>query len=485
MISRSGTWFWIGILVLGAGGSLASAQEARRRFDPKRPPERELEMTLTGPFTLAAVGDCIISHPLTPLLPGDLDFASVVDILESADVTFGNFENSAIDWRGFSGFPYRTPGDWALVASPDVGQDLRRMGFDLLSRANNHAMDWGVDGMRETSRHLDEAGLTHAGVGENRAQARAPRYLDTERGRIALVSMAATYRVGADALPPATHAPGRPGLSPVRTTRVTIVPKDIFEALRQIHERIEAAKAEAVREKPPSETPPSELSLFGEKFRSGEKLAYDYTMHPVDREEILKSIRLGKQNADFLLATIHAHQTDLGTGAPGDFLPELAHAAIDAGADAFVGHGVHKLGPIEIYRGRPIFYSLANFFWSDIQEPMPADHYEENWDLLKEVFSDPSKATDADLAALLNARGFNDEKVFQTVVAVSRFEGGKLAELRLYPVDLGYGRTLTQSGVPRMASPEMGRAILERLALLSRPYGTEITIEGNVGVIRP
>lgn len=235
----------------------------------------------------------------------------------------------------------------------------------------------------------------------------------------------------------------------------------------------------------PGDAAPSELSLFGEKFRSGERLRYDYAMHPVDREEILRSVRLGKQNADFLVATIHAHQTDLGSGAPGNFLPELAHAAIDAGADAFIGHGVHKLGPIEIYGGRPIFYSLANFFWSDIQEPMPADHYEENWDLLTEVFGDPSKATDADLAALLNARGFKDEKVFQTVVAVSRFEGGKLAELRLYPVDLGYGRTLTQSGVPRLAAPEMARLILERLAGLSRPYGTRISIEGNIGVIRP
>ena len=477
--------FWIALLV-AYGGALAAAQEARPPFDPKRPPERELEMTTLGSFTLAAVGDCIISHPLTPLLAGDRDFAFVVDILRAADATFGNFENSAIDFRRFEGFPHRTPGDWALVASPEVADDLKRMGFDLFSRANNHAMDWGFEGMRETSRHLDEAGLVHAGVGESRAQARAPRYLETPRGRIAIVSMASTYRQGADALPPSSQAPGRPGLSPVRTTRTTVVPPDIFDALRKIQERIEAAKDESLREKPPSEEKaPSEISLFGEKFRSGERLGSDYAIHPVDRQEILKSIRIGKQNADFLLATIHAHQTDVATGAPGNFLPELAHAAIDAGADAFVGHGVHKLGPIEIYKGRPIFYSLANFFWSDIQEPMPADHFEEHWDLLKEVFGDPLKATDADLAALLNARGFSDEKVFQTVVAVSRFEGGKLAEIRLYPVDLGYGRTLTQSGVPRLASPEMGRQILERLRTQSRPYGTSIAVEGNVGVVRP
>lgn len=127
---REWLWrFWIAGVVVALGSFLAAAQEARQRFDPKRPPERELEMTTRGPFTLAAVGDCITSHPLTPLLATDLDFALVVDILRSADVTFGNFENSAIDFRHFEGFPQRSPGDWALVTSPDVARDLRQMGF--------------------------------------------------------------------------------------------------------------------------------------------------------------------------------------------------------------------------------------------------------------------------------------------------------------------------------------------------------------------
>ena len=73
------------------------------------------------------------------------------------------------------------------------------------------------------------------------------------------------------------------------------------------------------------------------------------------------------------------------------------------------------------------------------------------WDLLTEVFGAPENATNADLAALLNTRGFSDELVFQTVVAVSR----------------------------------LSRTILERLARISLPYETEISIEGNVGVIRP
>ena len=47
---------------------------------------------------------------------------------------------------------------------------------------------------------------------------------------------------------------------------------------------------------------------------------------------------------------------------PPDFLIELAHKSIDSGADAFVGHGPHLLRGIEIYKGKPIFYDLGEFF---------------------------------------------------------------------------------------------------------------------------
>ena len=168
-------------------------------------------------------------------------------------------------------------------------------------------------------------------------------------------------------------------------------------------------------------------------------------MNAIDLEEILGSIRLGKQYSDLLIATIHSHDTGLGCDEPGDFLPVLAHAAIDAGAGAFLGTGEHRLMPIEIYKGRPIFYSLANFFWSDMQEPLPADLHEQNRELLTTAYGDAAKATDADLNAVINADGFDDERVFQTVVATIRWEGNRVAEVRLYPVDLRYGEPLTRA----------------------------------------
>ena len=114
--------------------------------------------------------------------------------------------------------------------------------------------------------------------------------------------------------------------------------------------------------------------------------------------------------------------------------------------------------PIEIYKGRPIFYSLANFFWSDILEPIPQETYEANRDLLTKSFGEAGRPTDADLLAVWNAGSFDDPRVFETVIAVTRWQGGRVAEVLLYPVDLGYGRKLTSSGTPRLASPRWAEA---------------------------
>src|SRR2546425_833373 len=508
-VERGGAASWVThvppfvcLLVLAAGSTLAGAPESApapvkppsQFFDPRRPPERELLTGIADGFTLAAVGDCIISRPLSPMLAHDAGFAAVVRVLRDADAAFGNFETSAIDIRAFKGSPQAWNGDWALVAPPEVARDLKSLGFDLLSRANNHALDWGIEGMRETDRFLDEAGLVHAGTGEDRAAARAARYFETERGRIGLVSMASTFPEFAEALPPRGQAPGRPGVNSLKTRRDTIVTPETMQALLKVRDALQGERkectgptGEAASTRAPGAggQPPDPLELFGERFRPGDRPGYHYVIDSVDLDENLRSIRQGKQHSDLLVATIHAHEEGLGSDQPADFLRDLAHATIDAGADAFLAHGVHRLGPIEIYQGKPIFYGLANFFWSDIQEPMPANLFEQNRDVLTTVFGDPGNATDADLTALLNAAGFQDELVFQTLVALSRYEGGRVSQILLYPVDLGYGMCLTRSGVPRLASPAAARAILERLQRLSKPYGTSIAIEKNVGVIRP
>ncbi|MCZ6695747.1 MAG: CapA family protein, partial [Acidobacteria bacterium] len=370
-------------------------EEARELFDPRRPPEAELAMSIADDFTLATVGDCIISRPLSHLRTRDGAFDAVVKILRHADAAFGNLETSIIDIRHFEGHPHSGEGDWGLTTLPAVAGDLAAMGFDLFSRANNHVLDWGMEGMRETGRRLDEAGIVHAGAGEDRAAARAARYFESEKGRIGLVSMASTYGALAAALAPAGESPGRPGLSALRVKRYTIVPHDVMGSLAGIDRAIREFRGDG-KNNPGKESDagsgaesPDELSLFGIEFRLGKRFAYRYEMNGLDLAEILKSIRLGKQHSDFLIATIHAHQSAFDRYAPGGFLQELARAAIDAGADAFITHGIHHLGPIEVYEGKPIFYGLANFFWSDIQEPLAPDLHEAYRDLIAKAFLDP------------------------------------------------------------------------------------------------
>ena len=473
------------------------------RFDPKRPLDRELQTNVASPFTLVAVGDCIISRPLSQYASRQPDFASVLELLRKGDATYGNMETSILDIREFKGFPYTGPDDVPLIAEPAVAHDLSTMGFDLLSRSNNHALDWGLEGMRETSHWLDQAGLVHAGTGEDRGLARAAHYYESKKGRIALVSMASTFPPASDALSSRGGAPGRPGINALTLKKTTIVPASAMaELVHLVHTLYPSYKEPLDPQAPKSgakTTNPSKLSLFGNEFELGDTLSYRYEMDPIDLSGILHNIRQGKQHSDFLIATIHSHEPATSTAprpatdfadTPAPFLRDLARAAIDSGADAFITTGIHHLGPIEVYKGRPIFYGLGDFFWSDIQEPMPADIHQLSRQTLANAFANPDRATDADLTNAINAESFAGEPPFQSIVTESRYDQGRLAELRLYPVDLGYGMKLTESGIPRVASAAKALEILKRLQSISAPYGTKIEIESvpqfnYVGIIRP
>src|SRR5262245_1137287 len=204
------------------------------QLDPKRPIAAELQATVPDGFTAAAVGDLIISRPLSQYaatLPG---FGDALKLLRSATVTVGNLETTIFDPRAFAGAPYSWDGDWTNASVPEVARDLKAMGFSLVGRANNHSLDWGLEGMRETSRWLDEAGIPYAGVGETHRAARAPAYFESPQGRIALVSIASTFRPTSDSLPPGPNAPGRPGLSALRVQETAIVPRNAVEAIAKV-----------------------------------------------------------------------------------------------------------------------------------------------------------------------------------------------------------------------------------------------------------
>jgi poly-gamma-glutamate synthesis protein (capsule biosynthesis protein) len=444
------------------------------RFDPKRPVEAEMQASVPDGFSAAAVGDLIISRPLSQQAQRLPSFAAVLEVLRGTDVTFGNLETTIFDPRTFAGAPYSWDGDWTNASVPAVAGDLKAMGFDIVGRANNHSLDWGLEGMRETAGWLDRAGIPHAGAGESHRMARAPAYFESPSGRIAVVSFASTFRPTSESMPPATTAPGRPGLSALRVRETLEVPRPVVEAFAKVQCTLYGTACKEV---------PREGSLFGTAYRQAGRYAREYAMDPQDVAEIYGAIRSAQLNADFVIAAIHAHECSSGCDSDdsprgaANFLKELARGAIDSGADMFVASGNHNLGPVEVYdspgRGkRPIFYGLGNFFWSDVQELLPADLYARNRDLLEQAWKFPEKATDYDLTAPLNAAYFDHAFTFQSVIAEVRFKANALSEVVLHPVELGYGERLPTSGIPRLVSDESAaRDIIRQIVDQSAKFG--------------
>ncbi len=433
--------------------------------DPNRPIERELEASVTD-FELGAVGDCIVTRPLAR----QPRFAETLAAVGGCHALYGNLETVIFDGRSFAGSAYPFASDWPLASPPAVAADLATVGFDLVSRANNHALDWGLEAMRESSRWLDEAGIVHAGVGESAGQARAPAYLETTAGRVGLVSCTTTYRETSEASPARGAAPARPGLAGLKLTRTLRLPAEQLRLAEQLQTALGSRLAGDVD---------AAGSLLGHRFEPSpdDTASYAYAIDPEDLAATMRAVRLGKQHSDLLVVALHSHEPlhDEFPQPPGEYVGEFGRAAVDAGADVVLTTGIHHLAGVEIYHGCPIFHGLGNFVFSDIVEPLPHELYVYARDHLAEAFPDAGHVTDADLTNVINGQWFANAETFQGVIARCRWQRGALAAVELQPLDLGYGLPLTTSGVPVPATGAGADAIIERVAALSADLGTTVT----------
>ncbi len=450
----------------------SSAQAPEPRLAP-----RDMDMTMPGSFTLASVGDVIIRRPASA--HHDAGLQAAIKLIRDADVAVGNMEGSLADTRNFDG-PLR-----GFVGTHEVAADLAAMGFDLLNRANNHLYDSEAAGMFATNELLQQAGIKHAGSGRNLNEAAAPAFFEGPKGRVALVGMHTPNGVSSSRLAATSqqgNLGGRPGLNMLNySAAIVVTPQQVSELQRfrdellQNRSRYDNPRPVSAPEKDrvtiPSSPSGSEDATY-RAARDGEVPGtIDFTMARADLERILRSVRNATAYADFVVATIHAHQNQsvaeqfhLNTHPPA-FLIDLAHQAIDNGAHAFVGHGPHTLRGIEIYKGRPIFYGLGEFF------------RQMNWSLEAEFgLSETSPGS--------GGGGAFATQSHESVLATSHFQDGKLVEVRIHPVDLRVGGPNSWLGIPRLSPPEIGRKILERVQRLSKALGTDVAIEDNVGVIR-
>jgi poly-gamma-glutamate synthesis protein (capsule biosynthesis protein) len=326
----------------------------------------------------------------------------------------------------------------------------------------------------------------HAGTGKNIDDARAARYVQTSKGRVGLVGMhspiggnggnlGATRRIG--------NVGGRPGLNALNLTTSYTVTSEQLETLRGVRDALfEASRNVSDPVDLPLRDPAGRVDVFGTSYKTGGAPgSKTYQMNADDFKQNLLSIRNGKESSDFLVATIHAHQGPwvaqrwaYEADTP-DFLIELAHKAIDNGADVFVGHGPHVIRGIEIYSGKPIFYGLGEFFRQmDFSVPYS-------------MFAMGSTADQTEVEAMKQFWERGDTRapvMYESLLAVSRYAGGRLAEVHLYPVDLRYDAPISRAGIPRLATGDIAARILRRAQQLSRPFHTNIAIESGVGIIR-
>jgi poly-gamma-glutamate capsule biosynthesis protein CapA/YwtB (metallophosphatase superfamily) len=431
-------------------------------------------------FTLAAVGDLVLDDALAPLL--EARSPRMLHLLRSADVTFGNFESTAVDPATFDGWPEAESGGSWLISTLRVPADLRRIGFDMVARANNHTTDWGVAGMRATDRLLTEAGIVHAGTGDTLADARAPRFLTTPAGRVSLVSVASRFEAMSRAADPLGRVPGRPGVNALRTTRCVAVPAPRLRELALIRDALPPGSVRAsVLE---ADRRDDTVTLFGTRYTAKpgpgphpDDVEFRFTVHESDRREVLRAVRQAKQTSDFTIATMHTHEPGNYSQHPPEFLPFIAREAIDNGADAFIGHGPHQLRGIEIYEGRPIFYSLGNFFFMEnTQQPLTRGAYDKDT-------ARPDE-TEAEFLERKRVHGVFGEQIwYESVIAISRHDShGTLRAVELHPVELHWeGPRDADRGIPRPADPPAADRILRRLQRLSKPFGTAIAIKDGIG----
>jgi poly-gamma-glutamate synthesis protein (capsule biosynthesis protein) len=418
-------------------------------------------------ISFALTGDSIITRRLA--VYNEPAFTRIIELIRGADVAFTNLEMLFHDYEPYA---MNQSGGTYMRAEPALVKDLVWAGFDLVSRANNHTGDYGVLGMNLTTKYVAEAGLVQAGVGQSLAEAREAKFFETPKGRVALISVASTFPDHSRAGRTRGDMPARPGLNPLRFDTMTTVTPERLATLRQI--------AAEVNNRPVEGAAGGSINFFGRRFTAGSTPGVRTEPNKEDLTEIAAVVKSAAGLADYTIVTIHAHEGGRDRLLPADFLVAFARAMVDAGADMFVGHGPHVLRGVEIYKGKPILYSLGDFiFQNETLLRLPSENYEPY-----------------DLGASSHVNDFNDARynfdksgfpadrmIWEAVVAMPKFRGDELIELAFHPITLGFGKPRSVRGRPMFADGELGQKILGDLVKLSDAMGTKITVRNGIGYV--
>jgi len=265
-------------------------------------------------FTLLATGDVAPRRPVM-----DDMFDKVRAALDAGDLVFGQLETT-ISERGSPAANAKL----AMRTDPAAAKAIRRAGYDVVSFAGNHCLDWGRDAFFDTLAHSTDAGLVVCGAGADVVSARRPAILEHAGVKVAFLAYSSILPHGYWA------EPGRPGCAPMRGLT--------------LYEQVETDQPGT----------PARVHTFP---------------HRQDLAALRADVRAAKAGADIVAVSLH-WGIHFVPSEIADYQRDIARAAIDDGADMILGHHPHILKGIEIYKGRPIFYSLGNFA---IEQPQAFD----------------------------------------------------------------------------------------------------------------
>ncbi len=275
--------------------------------------------TSAGPVVIACTGDVTLGYHFDEYAAElekkkgwtreevyNYPFAKVKKIFERADIVLANCESQ------FTTSADRIEKNFTFKASPHLVGCLKAGGIDVVTLANNHAMDYGAPGLAETLETLDKAGIARFGAGKNLAEARRPAFL--ERKGLVIAFLGYMWLPENSVEPQIICArPDRPGVA----------------------------------------------GVIGDP---GKLLAW--------LKEDLRAVRK-KNPAARVVVSFHWGLEGYHRAGPEQRL--LAGAAVEAGVDFVVGHHPHVLQNVETHRGAPIFYSLGNFVFGGNWSPRVKD----------------------------------------------------------------------------------------------------------------
>ena len=427
-------------------------------------------------LSISAAGDFLPQRRIPENYEG---FEQVSEFIKRGDAKVFNLETTFPDETCYG---HQFYGGAYLRADARILKDARRYGFNMLSFANNHTLDYAYKGLELSLKAIEKEGFPCAGAGRNLDEAAAPAYLDTGKGSVGVIGVVSTMmNIAAMAGRQSRRIPGRPGVNGLRVDDYVEVTPEQFEVLQQVvdqsHMNAQADISRAEGFTPP--LPEGVLTLRGTNVRLGTQTRYVTHPNKKDMRRIIDSIKTARAQCDYVVVSMHSHEVG-GTSkeCPGDFYTEFAHQCIDAGATAILGHGPHIIRPIEIYKGCPIFYCMGNFiFQEELTEYTAEDQFEKYG-----LTSDTPMGDMYDIRTEGHTRGLLcDRRVMEAYVPYFEIENDKVTKIELMPIDMGVGLEYWQMGLPR---PGFNQGILERLAEMSEPYGTKITIrEDGIGVV--